>query len=623
MKFWKHPPDKAIVVTAILIGLLVLFAAMQYRWVGQVRDAERQRLRENLQTGVSRFTRDFDREISRALLLFQMRSDAPNGEPKPYAALYNRWLATSEHPRLIQDVFVVAWDGKQEVTLKRLNTVSGDLEINPWPPQLDELRSGIESDLRNPAPGVGPVLRSIRDPIADRIPALVIPPSSLLFVQHDQRDQRQVDLSRLTEHFSRLTQRLREPQTREFAILTLNRPYITQDLLPSLARQYLSSGDHLDYRLAVIGRDTNAVVYESEPDAARDAAANADAVASLFSLRLDEMSEIASREGHGPGTAGMSTKRVAINIYKSSPDGSAAARPDEGRWQLVAQHRAGSLDAMVAGARRRNLVASLGILVLLALSVVMLVSSTRRAQRLARQQMEFAAGVSHELRTPLAVIRSAGQNLADRIARDPEQVARYGALIESEGRRLTEMVEQVLDLSGIQSGRKSYSLREVEVRDILDVALRACEPQAAAGQFHIEQDLEQPLPPVKADPGALSQAIANLLSNAMKYAGVSKTVHLTACLHNGNGSTEVVVSVRDEGIGIDPADLPHIFEPFYRGRVAIDDQIHGNGLGLCLVMQIVEAHGGRTTVDSIPGKGSTFTIYLPALNALRDGGRPS
>ncbi|HEU4391703.1 MAG TPA: HAMP domain-containing sensor histidine kinase [Blastocatellia bacterium] len=624
MKFWRHPPDKAIVFTAILIGLLLLFAAMQYRWVGQVSDAERERLRESLQTGVGRFSREFDREISRAFLIFQLRPDTSGGELKPYAALYRRWLSTSEHPQLIQDVFVATWEGKESISLKRLDAVSGEFESTTWPPELSMLRDGIDNDCREPGAAAA-ALRSIRDPIADTIPALVVPPSSLLLVQHNQANQRsqpQIDLNKLTEHLGRLSRQLAKPQTREYAILMLNRGYISQELLPSLARQYVVGGDHLDYRVAVVERESGAAVYESEPDAARAVTVNPDATASLLSLRIDEMTNIASEQGHEPGTVGMATKRVAINIYKSAPDGS-AARPDRGRWQLLVKHRAGSLDAMVAGLRRRNLAASFGIVVLLALSLVMLVSSTRRAQRLARQQMEFAAGVSHELRTPLAVIRSAGQNLADRIARDPEQVARYGALIESEGRRLTEMVEQVLDLSGIHSGRKAYTLREVEVADLVNSALRSCEQQAAAGQFHIEQALEQPLPPVNADPGALSQAIANLISNAMKYAGVSKTVHLTARHHQTNGSNEVLVCVRDEGIGIDPSELPHIFEPFYRGRVAVDDQIHGNGLGLSLVKQIVEAHGGRTTVDSAPGKGSTFTIHLPALKPRHNGGRSS
>ena len=124
------------------------------------------------------------------------------------------------------------------------------------------------------------------------------------------------------------------------------------------------------------------------------------------------------------------------------------ARSAGARWRLLVKHPAGSLEAAVDAARRRNVLISSGILGLLAASMVMLVVSTRRAQQLARQQMEFVAAVSHELRTPLAVVRSAADNLADGVVHDEEQVRQYGALVRSEGRRLTEMVEQILDMRG-------------------------------------------------------------------------------------------------------------------------------------------------------------------------------
>ena len=129
---------------------------------------------------------------------------------------------------------------------------------------------------------------------------------------------------------------------------------------------------------------------------------------------------------------------------------------------MVVKHRAGSLEAAVAATRRRNLAISFGILLLLGASVGFIVLSSRRAQRLATQQMEFVAGVSHELRTPLAVICSAAENLADGVIDNRDQIKRYGGLIRDEGRRLTGMVEQVLEFAGAQSGRKNYELRTTE-----------------------------------------------------------------------------------------------------------------------------------------------------------------
>ena len=118
------------------------------------------------------------------------------------------------------------------------------------------------------------------------------------------------------------------------------------------------------------------------------------------------------------------------------------------------KHPSGSLEAAVNAARRRNLIVSSSILAVLGVSVGLLVLSTRRAQELARQQMEFVAAVSHELRTPLAVIRSAAENLADGVVNDEAQIRKYGELVRNEGRRLTEMVEQILEFAGIQSGQR-------------------------------------------------------------------------------------------------------------------------------------------------------------------------
>src|SRR4030095_12969171 len=123
-----------------------------------------------------------------------------------------------------------------------------------------------------------------------------------------------------------------------------------------------------------------------------------------------------------------------------------------GRWRVIVQHQSGSLEAAVAGARRRNIALSFGVLLLLTLSIGLLAIASRKAQRLAEQQIEFVAGISHELRTPVAVIRSAAENLSQGVVGNTERVKRYGQMIEGEARRLGEMVERVLQYAGIESG---------------------------------------------------------------------------------------------------------------------------------------------------------------------------
>jgi len=287
--------------------------------------------------------------------------------------------------------------------------------------------------------------------------------------------------------------------------------------------------------------------------------------------------------------------------------------PDEGgRWELRIKHRAGSLDQAVASARNRNMAISGAILIVMAASILMLAVTTRRAQRLARLQMEFVAGVSHELRTPLSVICSAGDNLADGVVSSEQQTRRYGGVIRDEGRRLVDMVEQILRFAGIQSGRVRYDVQPVEVTEVVDRALHACGPAVQSSGCKVERSLEADLPPVMADPTALTHCLSNLIGNALKYGRVGGWVGIEARLIHDPAGDQVEILVRDRGEGIAPKDLPHIFEPFYRGERAISDQIQGAGMGLSLVKRIVEAHSGSVGVESAPGAGACFRLRIPA-----------
>ena len=247
----------------------------------------------------------------------------------------------------------------------------------------------------------------------------------------------------------------------------------------------------------------------------------------------------------------------------------------------------------------------------------LLMLSTRRAQELARQQMEFVAAVSHELRTPLAVIRSAGENLADGVVRDEEQIRKYGDLVRNEGRRLTEMVEQILEFAGIQSGQRGFALRPVAIAPML--ARDRGRPRAAlidaariAGRVRHRRTT---LPPVLGDEPALRRVFQNLVANAIKYGGASRAagsaIDARARARRARGARHGRAIAASASR---PAEQARIFEPFYRAPDVIAAQIQGAGLGLSLVKRIVEAHGGRVAVRSAPGAGSEFTVVLPAAS---------
>ena len=217
-------------------------------------------------------------------------------------------------------------------------------------------------------------------------------------------------------------------------------------------------------------------------------------------------------------------------------------------WELLLKHQAGSLEAAVGAVRRRNLIVSMSILGILGASMCLLLLSTRRAQRLARQQTEFVATVSHELRTPLAVIRSAAENLADGIVGEEGQVRKYGELMRAEGRRLTDMVEEILEFSGIESGERRLTAVPVDVAPLLREAIERAAVLSEPAGVDVELAVQDDLPPVLGDGPALMRVLQNLLANALKYGRrweVGRRGCPPAC------GRDVIITVSDRGIGID------------------------------------------------------------------------
>jgi signal transduction histidine kinase len=216
-------------------------------------------------------------------------------------------------------------------------------------------------------------------------------------------------------------------------------------------------------------------------------------------------------------------------------------------WRLVLQHAAGSLDAAVEHARRRNLWLSFSILGVLAAGVGLIVVNAQRSQRLAAQQMDFVATVSHELRTPLTVIRSAAQNLSAGVVHDESQTRRYGDLIETEGRRLTEMVEQVLEYAGLSGNRQLPLARALDPGDLVKDVVQSCESLFEPERIDPIVDVERNLPLVLADEGAIRRALHNLLTNALKYGADGRWIGLTVRRAGSRSKPEVQIAVSDRG----------------------------------------------------------------------------
>jgi signal transduction histidine kinase len=201
------------------------------------------------------------------------------------------------------------------------------------------------------------------------------------------------------------------------------------------------------------------------------------------------------------------------------------------------------------------------------------------------------------------------RNQADGLVTGPQKVQQYGELMHQQSRRLSEMVEQTLQYAGIHSGLPRPARTRVDVGRLIREVVDGRRDELSAAGFVVELALSPDLPPVQGDMELLRTAIDNLLANAQKHAGEGRWIKVSATHSPASG--EIHISVEDRGAGIDPADQAEIFEPFARGRAAIEAQIPGSGLGLSLVRGAAEAHLGRVTLVSEAARGSTFTIHLP------------
>ena len=648
---------RRVSAVTILVGLVMLLvpalAWMQYQWLGQLSTAERERMQRTLRTAAAQFATEFDTELSRTLVSLQVDSQTVRDQNwTAYAQRYSAWVNSSSEPRLVREVLLVdtlpgttlpGMDDTAPIALERLrirkwNAQALVFEDAAWPTDLATLRNSLAARFigfqmqrsRGPSDGTH---REASMSLSIGDDETLISPVTLFELPEERRGPPKISIL-------------------GFTVVRLDPVILRDTLLASLTSRHFHGDDsEVDYRLAVVQReDQSKVVWESEPGVAGMVTESPDVTQAFMGPRPDQMFVFARNLRGGetlpvppppppppapgqPGEAAVPAPKVAVRgetsnivvIERDERNGrnrmitrAGQLGGFEGRWVLMAKHRAGSLEAAVAAVRMRNLLISSSVLLLLTMAVGLIVVSARRAQELARQQMEFVAAVSHELRTPVSVIGAAAGNLADGVVGDPARVRKYGETIQGEARRLAETVERVLQLAGIAAGTAAAARTQIRPEDLIEQSLAACRTEIDAAGFNIEVAVADQLPMVVGDTAALRSALQNLISNAVKYGGDAKWLRVSASAVPGSrlpAPGGVLFSVEDRGLGIEAEDRAHIFEPFYRGREAVAQQIQGSGLGLNLVRRIAEAHGGKVGVSSEPGKGSTFTLQLPAVSA--------
>ncbi len=243
--------------------------------------------------------------------------------------------------------------------------------------------------------------------------------------------------------------------------------------------------------------------------------------------------------------------------------------------------------------------------------LVLTYRSVSQEMAVAKLKSDFVSNVSHELRTPLSLIRLYAETLELGRIQEGSKIHEYYSIIRKESERLTALINNILDFSRIEAGRKEYEFRETDIAELVRNTLESYRGQIEEQGFAFEQDIEGSIPAVRVDREAIARSLVNLVNNALKYSAQEKFLRVR--LYRSNGA--VKLEVADRGIGIARGEQSKIFEKFYRAGDPLVHNTKGSGLGLSLVRHIAHAHGGEVEVESAPGKGSKFTLSLPLAGA--------
>lgn len=547
----------------VMVAVVSVLAFLQYRSTREIGQEEERRLKTSLASGVRGFDQEFAYDIERLCESFELDPESPENTLEQRAfRQYESWVQNTTDPRLLDSVELWRIEKNGAPMLEVLNPSNRGFQHAP-PKKLDALDDFIVEQLKQ-IPSVVSGRDAVYSPWIFDVngPALVRPVFQMSVSNN-------VDM-----------------QVQPVGILAvkLGQDFLQHEYLPELVKRHFGgSGLGVAIRSAKPPYDA---LYVSDA-AFPIATTSPDAIVNLVDIVADE----AKRRGHPP----------------------IEADDDASQWQLVVQHPAGSLDIAVSSWRAHNLAISFGLLGVLAAAMALIVSVMRRAEKLANLQMEFVASVSHELCTPLSVINCAAENLADGVVESPREIREYAEIIRDQGRRLEHLVDQSLSIAAGKLGQSQLSLRPVQIPPILSRTIEASAPMLREAAFELKEEIGSDLPLVMADPGAVEKCVENLLSNAVKYGGPNREIAVCAEVVNRTKRPEVQISVKDRGAGIPAADLPNIFEPFYRVPSARESRVRGAGLGLYLVKKMMEAMGGTVTVASELNRGTAFVLHFPAM----------
>lgn len=626
---WKAYLSRRFWILGALLLVLCALALLQYRWINQVTEAQRQRAKANLTGALSNLESDFDIEITRAFVAFQV----PFPNATDYSERYKEWLRHAPYPNLIRGVYL-AEAGRADSLPKAVIPGEPLIRSSEWQQYLAKPPLAFGGVALSVTPSSSPVSLQtfsqggVRVSFASPGPGVTID-GNPVFVFPAMPGVRTRVVGRAPDAASALrvegTTSVGGPVApSQWAVVVLDADYVRTTFLPRLVKLYFPNQSASDYQILVVNRNSTRsprVIFPAESVPPENQFVHSDGRISLFELRLDCFSPPSSVNTvklirTAPDIRVLSADSLSEILSRrpptcSSPD-LTSGESSNGLWEMFVRYRAGSLDQAMATFRRRNLLLGGSVLLVLAVGISMLVVSTERARALAEMQAEFVLGVSHELRTPLTVIRLAADNLMKGMVESSEQAHKYGEIIQGRAAELSNMIEETLVYARMQSTTLNPHRTLVAPEQIVKAALADNESALREAGVEVELDLASDLPLLNVELRFVKRCLANLILNVVKYAAMGRWMAIRATRANKPDGERVKISVEDRGPGISPGDLPHVFEPFYRGKHGEASQVPGVGLGLTLVKRVVEAHQGTMEVESSARNGTIFSIYLPS-----------
>lgn len=608
-----------LVWTTATFGMAVLLfavACLQYRWNMQIRRAMEVRVGSDLESVMMKWHLNLYREFSTICIALQVGPDSGAEDHWiDYLRRYEGWRGAASstgsvenlysNPDVVSKIYIYETSRRSEERLfvldpdaDRIEAISKPAELQGLLLRLQQRSTSLPIALRAwerdnqaqsqmPDSESSPVHNSGTKAITgwqfeETIPAIVHP------VLHR------------TGNFARATDPV------DWLVVVLNPDTIKHRIFPELAHRYFENKQGLEYRIAVVSTgNTSHLLYSSDPGFGLPDMSGSDSVMKIFgpppeSTEGSFWQVVNDRESlHGEEWHRFSGP-VWFPVFRHGPE----ARD----WILFLKLRTGSMEASITKIWEANVFVGAVVLVLLGGSLLLVLVATKRERTLAAMQMDFVTSISHELRTPLSGVFAAAQNIRDGFALD---LPHYGALMTAQIRQLIELVDQILLFAVLSNGKKKYQLTPMTIDQVLDSLRKTTFAVLATSGFTIDVQVGQNLPCILGDKQGLLRCLQNLIDNAAKYSGKSRWIGIWVQLEDpGQPEAGIKITVSDQGVGIEPSELEQIFDPFYRGSHAIESQIHGSGLGLSVVKQIVDEMHGRLSVTSKVGRGTHVVLHL-------------